>query len=147
MPEDLIYNSFVRLNKELQQVKGLLNIAEPVDWASATNSNYYAQSLLSGDEAILVVVLDRRYFSEQTEHKLRTRALQKKVGPAKIKVKIPQGFVVCEVKSIYRSLPKDLWNCHEGQLSFIANMINSAQVYTLVLVRKDSEHGLGDVIE
>jgi hypothetical protein len=138
----LSHDTFVRLNRELQRLKPMLIIAEPVNWASTADNNYVAKSLLCGDEAILVIVFDHRYFGEQQNNKLYTPAFGKALRPVKIKVKIPRGFLVSELKSIYASLPRNLWSCKESQLDFTANMVDSVQVYKAALIRTSSVSSL-----
>jgi len=137
--DPLNQDAFVRLNRELQQLKPLLVIAEPVDWASTADDNYTARSLLCGNEAILVIVFDRRYFSEQQDHRFRTPAFAKSARPVKIQVGIPEGFTVSQVNSMYSPLLKELWNCSGGQLDFTANMVDSVQVYKVIL-RRENPH-------
>ncbi|MHC4087343.1 MAG: hypothetical protein ACYSU5_19365 [Planctomycetota bacterium] len=129
----LSQDKFVRLNRELRQLKPLLMMAEPVNWASTADNNYVAQSLLCGDEVILVIVFDRRYFSERQNNKLRTPAFGKAVRAVKTQVKVPEGFSVSQVKSLYTPLLRKLWRCEKGQLDFTANMVDSVQVYKAVL--------------
>jgi hypothetical protein len=138
----LSQDAFVRLNRELQQLKPMLIIAEPVNWASTTDNNYVATSLLCGDEAILVIVFDRRYFSEQQKNKLYTPAFGKVLRPVKIQVKVPEGFSISELKSMYAPLSRKLWSGEEGQLDFTANMVNSVQVYRAILIRTSSVSSL-----
>lgn len=137
--DPLSHDAFMQLNNELLQLKSWLAMAEPVNWASTADDNYVAKSLLCGDEAILVIAFDRRYFSEQQNNKLHTPAFGKAVKPAKIKVKIPKGFSAFEVKSMYTALSKNLWYFQEGQLDFTAHMIDSVQVYRIILKRTSSE--------
>ena len=131
----LSHDTFVRLNRELQQLKPMLIIAEPVNWVSTSDNNYVAKSLLCGDEAILVIVFDHRYFGEQQNNKLYTPAFRKAVRPVKIEVEVPEGILVSDVKSMYASLSRNLWSCEEGQLNFTANMVDSVQVYKAILIR------------
>jgi hypothetical protein len=130
------------LNKELQQLKPLLIIGEPVNWASAEDNNYVARSLLCGNEAILIIVFDHRYFGEQQNNRLYTPAFGKTLRPVKIQVKVPEGFLVSELKSTYAPLSRKLWSCEESKLDFTANMVDSVQVYKAVLIRKSSVSSL-----
>jgi len=139
---ELSQDTFVRLNRELRQLKPLFMIAEPVNWASTADNNYVAESLLCGDEAILVMVFDRRYFSELQNNRLRTPAFRKAVRAVKIQVKVPEGFSVFEVKSLYTPLSRKLWRSEKGQLDFTANMVDSVQVYKAILRCASSESGV-----
>lgn len=133
-PSDrLSRDGFTKLNNELQQLEPLLITAEPVNWASTANKNYIAKALLCGDKAILVVVFDRRYFSEQKGNKLRTPAFGKSLNPIKIKVKVPEEFLVSRVESMYNILSKKLWNWYANNLCFTANMIDSVEVYKIII--------------
>lgn len=136
--DQLSRDGFIRLNKELQQLKPLLIIGEPVNWSSTANDNYIAKSLLCGDEAILVMVFDNRYFGEQKDNRLFTPNFEKGVNPVKIEIAIPYGTKICDVKPIYRPLSYELWNYRNGQLDFTANMVDSVQVYKLILERGDN---------
>ncbi|MDH4241153.1 MAG: hypothetical protein OEW48_16465 [Phycisphaerae bacterium] len=129
----LSHDEFVRLNRELRQLKPLLMMAEPVSWASTADNNYVARSLLCGDKAILVIVFDRRYFSEQQNDRLSTPAFGKAVRAVKTRVNVPEGFAVSEVKSLYTPLLRKLWRCEKGHLDFTANMVDSVQVYEAIL--------------
>ena len=129
----LSHDKFVRLNRELRQLKPLLMMAEPVNWASTADNNYVARSLLCGDEVILVIVFDRRYFSERQNNRLRTPAFGKAVRAVKTQVKVPEDFSVSQVKSLYTPLLRKLWRCEKGQLDFTANMVDSVQVYKAIL--------------
>lgn len=129
----LSQDKFARLNRELRQLKPLLMMAEPVNWASTADDNYVAQSLLCGDKVILVIVFDRRYFSEKQNNRFRTPAFGKAVRAVKTHVKVPEGISVSEVESLYTPLVKELWRCEKGQLVFTANMVDSVQVYKAIL--------------
>lgn len=134
----LSHDAFVRLNRELQQLKPLLIIGEPVSWASTKDNNFVASSFLCGNEAILIIVFDHRYFGKQQNNKLYTPVFGKAVRPVKIVVKVPGGFSISELKSMYAPLPKNLWSCEKDQLAFTANMVNSVQVYKAALICKNS---------
>jgi hypothetical protein len=137
--DQLDHDAFVRMSRELRQLKPLLIIAEPVNWALSADNNYVAESLLCGDESILVMVFDRRYFSEQQNNRLYTPVFPKSLKPVKIQVKIPEGFLVSQVESMYSPLPKRSWKCQERKLDFTASMIDSVHVYKLILRRDDSK--------
>jgi hypothetical protein len=108
-------------------------MAEPVNWASTEDNNYVAKSLLCGDKAILVIVFDRRYFSEEQNNRLHTPAFGKAVKEVETRVKVPEGFSVSGVESLYNPLLRRLWRCEKGQLVFTANMVDSVQVYKAIL--------------
>ncbi len=131
----LSQDKFVRLNRELRQLKPLLMMAEPVNWASTEDNNYVAKSLLCGDKAILVIIFDSRYFSELQNKRLYTPAFARALRAVKTQVKVPEGFSVSEVESLYAPLLRKLWCCEKGQLAFTANMIDSVQVYKAILRR------------
>jgi len=127
---------FVQLNRELQQLKPLLMFSEPVDWAVTEDNNYTAKSLLCGDEAILVIIFDRRYYSRQTNKRLYTQAFSKTEKPIRVKVKMPKGFSVCKVENIAGSLPDESWECEKTEFNFTAVMANSAHLYKIALNHK-----------
>jgi hypothetical protein len=126
------------LNRELQQLQQLLVIGEPVNWASTSQKNLVVKSLLCGDEAIIVIVFDNRYFSKQQNNKLYTPVYAKAPKSGKIEVKVPEGFLVSDVKSMYMSLSKNSWNYEEEQLDIMVNMVDSVQVYKVILERTNS---------
>jgi len=136
-------NAFLQFNKELRLLRPLLMIAEPVSWASTADNGYIAKSLLCGDEAILVMVFDRRYFSEQKDGKVRTPVFGKCAKQVEIKVKVPAGFLVSEVKSLYNPLSEELWNYQENKLDFRVNMVDSVHVYKAILARAHSASSQG----
>lgn len=138
----LSQDKFVRLNRELRQLKPLLMMAESVNWASTADDNYVARSLLCGDEAILVIVFDCRYFGEEQNRKLRTPAFKKALRVIKTQVKVPEGFSVNEVQSIYAPLSKQRWRMEKGRLHFEANIVDSVQVYKVILKCDSSMSGV-----
>ncbi len=135
-------NAFLQFNKELRLLRPLLMIAEPVSWASTADNGFVVKSLLCGDGAILVMVFDRRYFNEQKDGKVRTPVFGKCTKQVEIKVKIPAGFLVSEVKSLYNPLSEELWNYQENKLDFTVNMVDSVQVYKAILARAHSASSL-----
>ncbi|MFC1677136.1 hypothetical protein ACFL3G_08760 [Planctomycetota bacterium] len=139
---DFVYDTFVRLNKELQELKPLLIISEPVDWASTADDNYVAKSLLCGDEAILVFVFDRRYFSKQQRKKFYTPVFAKAAGPTKIEVKIPDRFAVSNIESQYQRLAREQWNYQQGEVDFTIQISDSVQTYKVVLAQSSLKTGL-----
>ncbi len=126
-------DAFRQLNRELHHLKPLLSIAEPVEWVTTEKSNYAAESLLCGDQAILVIVFDSRYFSRQRDGKLYTPPFGRAVIPVRINGKFPQGITVREVKTPFASLNSDNWDFRNGILELIADMIDSAQVYIIYI--------------
>ena len=147
VPGELVYNAFVRLNKELQELKPLLIISESVDWASAADENFVAKSLLCGDKTILVFVFDRRYFSKQRREKFYTPAFAKTVRPTKIEVKIPDWFAVSDVDSQYQSLARERWNYQPGQVDFTVQISDSVQIYKIILAQPSLKTTLGGNLE
>ncbi len=138
----LSQDKFIRLNRELRQLKPWLMVAEPVNWASTADDNFVARSLLCGDEAVLVMVFDCRYFSEKRNRKLRTPAFGKALRVVKTQVKVPEGFSVTEVQSMYAPLSTKRWQMEKDRLDFEADIIDSVQVYKAVLKRKSSMLGV-----
>ena len=128
-------DAFVQLNKELQELKPLLGISEPVEWASSQDNNYAVKSLLCADDAILIAIFDRRYFSLQGSNKLATPVFSTAPRSVKVETKLPEGFFVSEVESVYEPLQRDCWICREGQLELMVQMADSVQVYKATLVR------------
>ena len=137
--DQLSKDGFVRLNKELAQLKAMLMIAEPVDWALVVSNKYIAKSLLCGDEAILVIVFDGRCLSKQKDSRLYTPAFEKRLNPVNVKVAIPYGVQISEVESMYGPLSNKLWRCSDNQLDFTANMVDSVQIYKLIITQEDGE--------
>ena len=127
--EMLNRNAFVRLNKELRQIEPLLLIGEPVNWATAADTNYAAVSMLCGDRAIFVMVFDRRYLSRKRADKFYTPPFGRAVTPTRIDLKIPKEVSVGQVRSLFAPLERGAWVYRKGNLSFTADMIDSVQVY------------------
>lgn len=134
-------DAFIQLNKELQELKPLLVVGEPVEWASSENGNYAAKSLLCADEAIITAIFDRRYFSSQDGNGLVTPVFGKAPRAAKVRTKLPEGFFVSEVESVYGPVPRECWICGEGRLEMTVQMADSVQIYKMMLVR-NGENGL-----
>lgn len=128
-------DAFVRMNKELQQLKPLLPIAEPVDWVFTGNAGYAVHSLLCGDKGILALVFDRRYFSKQQKNKYYTPAFSRRALPVKVNVKIPEFFSVSKVESGHGELCNKSWNFKAGKLELMLNMVDSVQVCKIVFAR------------
>jgi hypothetical protein len=119
------------LNRELHHLKPLLSIAEPVEWFTTEVSNYAAESLLCGDQAILVIVFDSRYFSQQRDDRFYTPPFGREVIPVRINGKLPQRILIPEVRTPFASLNRDKWHFQNGVLELKADMIDSAQVYIM----------------
>jgi hypothetical protein len=126
-------SAFVRLNRELRQIEPLLLIGEPVAWAVTTDSRYAAQSLLCGDQALLVMVFDRRYFSQQRDNKFYTPPFGRAMTPVKVEVKIPGEVSVGQVRTLSAPLDRGTWVYQEDHLSFVADMVDSVQIYLVDL--------------
>ncbi len=137
-------DAFIQLNKELRELKPLLGVGEPVDWASNEDSNYAAKSLLCANEAIITAIFDRRYFSSQDGNELVTPVFGKVPRSVKVKTKVPKGFFVSEVESVYGPVKGDCWICREGQLEMTVQMADSVQVYKIMLVRNGGQETTED---
>jgi hypothetical protein len=129
--DSLSRNAFSQLNRELQYLKPLLSIAEPVKWITSEDNNYVAKGLLCGDQAILIIILDRRYFSRQKKGRFHTPPFEKAVISVRINEKIPQGITVQGVTTPFAPLDRSCWDYKNGLLEFTADMIDSAQVYII----------------
>jgi hypothetical protein len=129
--DSLSRDAFRQLNRELQHLKPLLSIAEPVEWITTEQSNYVAKGLLCGDQAILVIVFDRRHFSRQRDGRFHTPPFGRAVIPVRIHGKIPQGITMQEVTTPFASLDRKCWGCRNGVLELTADMIDSVQVYII----------------
>lgn len=142
--DTLSRNAFVQTNRELQYVRPLLLIGEPVDWATSSDDGYAARSLLCGDQAILVVVFDCRYFSGHKSDRFYTPPFPTKLTPVPVHVKIPSTVLVEGVRTPFTSLDRRCWECRDDTLDLTADMLDSAQMY-IVSVRsrnRPSERGL-----
>jgi len=126
---------FRRLNGELRHLKPLLSIADPVEWATTEESAYAAKGLLCGDQAVVIVVFDRRYFSRRRNNRYHTPSFARAVAPVRVNVRIPTGVAVKEVETVYGSLDGGSWICRDGHLALTAEMVDSAQVYVALLQR------------
>lgn len=135
LPADdaLSRDAFGQLNRELQRLKPLLLIAEPVEWVTTIEDDYTARGLLCGDQAILVVVFDRRYFSRQRNRKFYTPYFGRAMTPVRVNIRIPQRIAVQEVGTPFTSLDRDSWDCQNDALNLTADMVDSVQVYVAYL--------------
>lgn len=126
--------AFVSLNKQLQNLKSLLMIAESVNWASANDDDYIVKSMLCGDKAILLAVFDNRYFSwKNNKSKLSMPVFGNRIKSVKITVEIPDGFIVSNVESLYGLLSEKLWGYCENKLDFTVQLMNSVHIYKIIL--------------
>jgi hypothetical protein len=131
--DSLSRDAFRQLNRELHHLKPLLSIAEPVEWITTEQSNYVAKSLLCGDQAILVIVFDSRYFRRQRDGRFYTPPFGRAVIPVRVNGKIPHGITVQEVTTPFESLNRDNWDFRNGVLELTADMIDSAQMYIIYI--------------
>lgn len=129
--DPLSRDAFSQLNRELQCLKRLLLIAEPVEWTTTAESNYAAKGLLCGDQAVLIIVFDRRYFSRQRDGKSYTPPFGRAVIPVRVSGKIPRETTVQEITTPFASLDRNCWDYRNSVLEFTADMIDSAQPYVI----------------
>jgi len=127
--DPLSWDAFRRLNREVQHLKPLLLEAEPVDWIATESDNHAAKGLLCGDQAVLIVVFDRRYFSRERDGRFYTPPFGRTVLPVRITGKIPRGTTVQEVATPSASLARNRWDQRDGILELTVDMVDSAQVY------------------
>jgi hypothetical protein len=135
LPADdpLSRDAFRHVNRKLQRLRSLLSIAEPIEWATAQQSNYKARSLLCGDQAILIFIFDGRYLSRQRNGRFYTPPFGRSVSAVRIRVTIPDGMLIREVRTPFASLDPDHWSCQNDTLDLTAEMMDSAQVYVASL--------------
>ncbi len=131
--DPLNQDALVQLNRELQYLRPLLSLAEPVEWARTTTTGFAARSLWCGDQALLVLVFDLRYFSQQRDGKFYTPPFGRAVLPVGLHVQIPAGTEVQEIRTPFATLAHENWQQRGGTLDFTADMLDSAQVYILSL--------------
>ncbi|MCP4613233.1 MAG: hypothetical protein GY845_31465 [Planctomycetes bacterium] len=129
--DPLSRDTFRQMNRELHHLKPLLSIAEPVEWITTEESNYVAKSLLCGDQAILVIVFDSRYFSRQKDGRFYTPPFGRAVIPVRLNCQIPHGITVQEVTTPFSSLDRNNWDFRNGVLELTADMVGSTQVYII----------------
>lgn len=141
--DPLSRDAFSQLNRELQQLKPLLSIAEPVEWITTETSNYTAKGLLCGDQAILVIVFDRRYFSRQRDGRFHTPSFEKAVVPVQVNGNIPKGIMVQQVTTPFAPLGRRCWDYRNGVLNLTADMIDSAQTYIVSIQPRTDPLGGG----
>lgn len=127
--DPLSRDAFRQLNRELQYLKPLLSIAEPIEWFTTEANNYVAKGLLCGDQAILAIIFDRRYLSRQEYGRFHTPPFGRAVIPVRINGRIPQGITVQGITTPFASLDRSCWDYRNGILEFKADMIYSAQIY------------------
>jgi len=128
-------DAFRRLNGELPHLKPLLSMADPVEWATTKESGYAATGLLGADQAVVIVVFDRRYFSRRRNNRYHTPSLARRVVPVPVSVRIPTGVAVKDVETVYGSLDGGSWICRDGHRALTAEMVDSAQVYVALRQR------------
>jgi hypothetical protein len=138
-------DAFRQLNRELQRLKPLLLIGEPVEWATTEGAGYAARTLLCGDEAILVMVFDCRYLSRQRNGKFYTPSIPRAVTSVRVNVRIPVGETVQNVTTPFASLDRSVWRCREGVLSVTTDMVDSAQVYIASLQSQNPQLDTGQL--
>jgi hypothetical protein len=129
--DSLSRDAFGQLNRELQHLKPFLSIAEPIGWITTKESNYAAKGLLCGDQAILVIIFDRRFFSQQKDGRFHTPPFGRAVTPVRVSGEIPQEITVREVATPFASLDHSCWDYRDGILELTADMVDSAQVYVI----------------
>lgn len=129
-------DAFRQLNRELQQLRPLLSISEPIQGCTTEHSDYAIRSLLCGDQAILIMAFDRRYFSEQRKGRFYTPPFGRAVIPVRARVKIPGGMAIQSMRTPFASLDHDCWACQDSSLSFTTEMLNSVHVYVASLQRE-----------
>jgi hypothetical protein len=131
LPADdpLSRDAFRQLNRELQHLKPFLLIAEPVDGTTTGTNDYAAESLLCGDQAVLIVVFDRRYFGREKNGRFYTAAFPRTACPVQISVRIPDLVAVRDVRTPFAPLDQGAWDCRDGTLTFTGRMVDSAQVF------------------
>lgn len=125
----LARDAFRQLNRELQHLKPLLLIGEPVEWATTEGSAFVAKTLLCGDEAVLIMMFDCRYFSRRKRGKFYTPSFGRTVSPVRVNVMIPAGATVESVRTPFATLDQSAWTCRDDALALTAQMLDSAQVY------------------
>jgi hypothetical protein len=134
LPEEpLSRSAFLRLNTELRQIEPLLLLGEPVNWATTNNDDYAVSSLWCGDQAVLVMVFDRRYFSQQKNNRFYTPRFGKAVVPVKITLRVPPESSVKQLRTLSTLLPCGSWSCRAGSLDFTADMMDCVQLYLVDL--------------
>jgi len=143
--DSLSRDAFRQLNRELQRLKPLLLIGEPVEWATTEGAGYAARTLLCGDEAILVMVFDCRYFSRQRNGKFHTPSFARAVTSVRVNVRIPVGETIKNVTTPFASLDRSVWRYREGVLSLTADMVDSAQVYIASLQSQNPQLETGQL--
>jgi hypothetical protein len=131
LPADdpLSRDAFRQLNRELQHLTPFLLMAEPVDWTTTGANDYAAESLLCGDQAVLIAVFDRRYFGREKNGRFYTAAFPRTASPVPISVRIPESMAVRDVRTPFAPLDPGSWDCRDGTLHFTACMVDSAQVF------------------
>jgi hypothetical protein len=134
--DPLVGDAFRQLNRQLQHLNPFLLIAEPVEWATADGSGYAVKSLLCGDQAVLIVVFDCRYFSRKRNGRLYTPPFARTVSSVRVHMRIPASVTVQDVAGVLGSLDRSSWAYQNGNLDFTADMVDSAQVYIASLRRQ-----------
>ena len=138
LPADdaLSRDAFGQLNREFQYLAPLLVISDSVEWGATDDARYAARCLLCGDQALLVMVFDRRYFSKERSGRFYTPTFGREVKAVKVHVKMPQEVAAGQVRSLSGPLDHGVWVARAGGVDFTTDMIDSVQVYLVDLQRR-----------
>ena len=137
LADPLVRLSFRRLNEELRSLRPLLAVCEPVSWAETTSPAYGVQALLCRDEAIIVVILDRRTLGRQSGHHVRTPAFDRTTTQVPVTLRLPCVRSPRSVHLPVASIHPVTWSCRDTKVCFQADMSRSAEAYVVTF----ADHG------
>ena len=119
---------FIELNKEIKSLKSLLTISHPVKAYETNSPNILAAVLRCGNEALLVILLDKAHLGVPTITNVTQQDTQQNSSLVRMVLPIPTGLKVTTVQDMYGSVPVSQWNFENGQLAINHEMTNSAEV-------------------
>jgi len=140
-PDTAILNSasktalFSQLNMELQLLKPLLTVGEPVDWIAGSGEDVIAKTLLCGTEKLLLFIFEKHHTKGTAEIGTKSRGNSLKKQKADVSVNIPPGFKVGDVAPFSKPGSKVRWQFKEGILTVQTDLQLSSEVLKISLVK------------
>lgn len=142
---------FSRLNLEVQSLKHLLSVSEPVEWVKSGNKSVAAKTLLCGTGKILLFLLDKDYLiliprnetgiripaenfpTDQNYTTIKTIKNESSKEKISVGINIPEGFAVNNVKPVSRPNTDVEWMFKEGILTIQTSLKLSSEVLEISL--------------
>jgi len=138
------WTEFRRLNSELRALRPLLRRGCPTDWAESSSSFIAARSLLCGEDAIVVALLDCRRLSPAEKGELsRTAWPTPTKEDVNIEVHIPPSCGVSSVETLHETWPRDKWSVDNARLKIRFTVTDAGQA-VVIRLRPAGAPGLTD---